>query len=245
MPVSPSAQNVPTIVLGELIPPIPAPSIAADAHGQVEDVTMTESLPPSKRRPAMPYAVDPALAQSMPRGSLMLSITADFLLTVASLWRKFSGEGHFVISAAYGLRLSQDCAPSTKFLSQRDLHPGHGGTHASSSRMHVCLLSFQQLLVVLHTAQCTRSVAETTMPSPAANLKAARRLPKRLRISGEEPQGDIARMRAEATAGESRRAAPSTPLFRGRAQPGLKGAMTGGSAVNGAGMPVGLDLAQC
>ena len=44
------------------------------------------------------------------------------------------------------------------------------------------------------------SVAITTMPSPAAKLKSARRLPKRLRISGEEPQGDIARMREEAAA---------------------------------------------
>ena len=63
----------------------------------------------------------------------------------------------------------------------------------------MCFYSSQQLLVVLHTAQYTRSVAATTMPSPAAKLKAARRLPKRLRLSGEEPQGDIARMREEAT----------------------------------------------
>ena len=56
----------------------------------------------------------------------------------------------------------------------------------------------QALLVVFHTARDNKVVARAEMPSPSAKLKAARRLPKRLRISGEAPDGDIARMRDEA-----------------------------------------------
>ena len=96
------------------------------------------------------------------------------------------------------------------------------GKHDSLSCIRMCLYSSQQLLVVLHTAQCIRSVAAVTMPSPAAKLKAARRLPKRLRISGEAPQGDIARMREEATAryerGESSGSTLHSCLQRPRAQ---------------------------
>ena len=75
-----------------------------------------------------------------------------------------------------------------------------GGKSVAPSYRSFCHSFSQQLLVVLHTAWRIRSVATTAMPSPAAKLKAARRLPKRLRISGEAPQGDIARMREEATA---------------------------------------------
>ena len=56
----------------------------------------------------------------------------------------------------------------------------------------------QALLVVFHTARDYKVVAGAEMPSPSAKLKAARRLPKRLRTSGEAPDGDIARMRDEA-----------------------------------------------
>ena len=53
--------------------------------------------------------------------------------------------------------------------------------------------------MVFHTARDNKVVARAEMPSPSAKLKAARRLPKRLRISGEAPDGDIARiMRDEA-----------------------------------------------
>ena len=75
-----------------------------------------------------------------------------------------------------------------------------GGKSVAPSYRSFCHSFSQQLLVVLHTAWRIRSVATTAMPSPAAKLKAARRLPKRLRVSGEAPQGDIARMREEATA---------------------------------------------
>ena len=56
----------------------------------------------------------------------------------------------------------------------------------------------QTLLVVFHTARGNKVVARAEMPSPSAKLKAARRLPKRLRTSGEAPDGDLARMRDEA-----------------------------------------------
>ena len=62
----------------------------------------------------------------------------------------------------------------------------------------------QTLLVVLHTARGNKVVARAEMPSPSAKLKAARRLPKRLRTSGETPDGDIARMRDEAAARHER-----------------------------------------
>ena len=58
----------------------------------------------------------------------------------------------------------------------------------------------QVLLVAVHTAGGCGVVARVDMPSPSAKLKAARRLPKRLRTSGEAPEGDIARMRDEASA---------------------------------------------
>ena len=144
-----SAHNVPKIVLGELIPPIPVIPVGTNAHGEVTEVTWAVSLPPSKRRPALHHAVDLAIALPLPRDSPVLRVTTDRLLTIAS-W----------------------C-----------------GKHESSSCIRMCLHSSQQLLVVLHTAQCIRSVAAVTMPSPAAKLKAARRLPKRLRLSGEEPGG--------------------------------------------------------
>ena len=166
------ARNVPKIVLGELIPPIPAIPAGTNAHGEVTEVTWAVSLPPSKRRPALHHAVDLAIALPLPRDSPVLRVTTDRLLTIAS-W----------------------C-----------------GKHESSSCVCMCLHSSQQLLVVLHTAQCIRSVAAVTMPSPAAKLKAARRLPKRLRLSGEEPQGDIARMRAEATARYERGESSSSTL---------------------------------
>ena len=50
------------------------------------------------------------------------------------------------------------------------------------------------------------------MPSPSARLKAARRLPKRLRTSGEAPDGDIARMREEASARYERGESSSSTL---------------------------------
>ena len=45
----------------------------------------------------------------------------------------------------------------------------------------------QALLVVFHIARDYKVVAGAEMPSPSAKLKAARRLPKRLRTSGEAP----------------------------------------------------------
>ena len=164
------AHNVPKIVLGELIPPIPVIPVGTNAHGEGTEVTWAVSLPPSKRRPALHHAVDLAIALPLPRDSPVLRVTSDRLLTIAS-W----------------------C-----------------GKHESSSCIRMCLHSSQQLLVVLHTAQCIRSVAAVTMPSPAAKLKAARRL--RLRLSAEGPQGDIARMGAEATARYERGESSSSTL---------------------------------
>ena len=70
----------------------------------------------------------------------------------------------------------------------------------------------QKLSVVLHTAKGERTVAGAKMPSPLAKLKAARRLPKRLRTSGEAPDGDIARMREEASARYERGESSSSTL---------------------------------
>ena len=53
-------------------------------------------------------------------------------------------------------------------------------------------------IVALHTALDRVEPAPAAMPSPSAKLKASRRLPKRLRLSGEQPTGDLARSRAEA-----------------------------------------------
>ena len=55
-----------------------------------------------------------------------------------------------------------------------------------------------QLLVALHTALARVEPSYAAMPSPSAKLKVCRRLPKRLRLSGEQPTGDLARARAEA-----------------------------------------------
>ena len=59
-------------------------------------------------------------------------------------------------------------------------------------------LASPQLFVALHTAHTVVVLASATMPSPSAKLKASRRLPKRLRVSGEQPTGGLARSRAEA-----------------------------------------------
>ena len=55
-----------------------------------------------------------------------------------------------------------------------------------------------KLLVALHTAPVMVATAFEIMPSPSAKLKASRRLPKRLRLSGEQPTGDMAVSRTEA-----------------------------------------------
>ena len=74
----------------------------------------------------------------------------------------------------------------------------------------------QRLLVVLHTAHPRVGALRTAMPSPSAKLKAARRLPKHLRVSGRPPSGAIAQARAEAEArflrGESCRAGQHSSL---------------------------------
>ena len=119
---------------------------------------------------------------------------------------------HHAVDLAIALPLPRD-SPVLRVTTDRLLTIASWcGKHESSSCIRMCLHSSQQLLVVLHTAQCIRSVAAVTMPSPAAKLKAARRLPKRLRLSGEEPQGDIARMREEATARYERGESSSSTL---------------------------------
>ena len=60
-------------------------------------------------------------------------------------------------------------------------------------------LASPQLLVALHTALAVVDSVSANMPSPSAKLKASRRLPKRLRLSGEQPTGEMARSRAEAS----------------------------------------------
>ena len=59
-------------------------------------------------------------------------------------------------------------------------------------------LASSKLSVVFHTARIVVGSVSARMPSPSAKLKASRRLPKRLRITGEQPTGDLARSRAEA-----------------------------------------------
>ena len=70
--------------------------------------------------------------------------------------------------------------------------------------------------MVLHTAHPRVGALRTAMPSPSAKLKAARRLPKPLRVSGRPPSGAIAQARAEAEArfvrGESCRAGQHSSL---------------------------------
>ena len=74
----------------------------------------------------------------------------------------------------------------------------------------------QRLLVGFHTAHKRVGAQRTAMPSPSAKLKAARRLPKHLRVSGRPPSGAIAQARAEAEArflrGESCRAGQHSSL---------------------------------
>ena len=79
----------------------------------------------------------------------------------------------------------------------------------------------QVLSVAFHTAGGCGVVARVKMPSPSAKLKAARRLPKRLRTSGEAPEGDIARMRDEASARYERGESSSTTLHSCLHQPGM------------------------
>ena len=65
-----------------------------------------------------------------------------------------------------------------------------------------------KLSVVLRTADSgvdsEVDSAHTTMPSPSAKLKASRRLPKHLRMSGIPPSGALAQARAEAEARHAR-----------------------------------------
>ena len=58
----------------------------------------------------------------------------------------------------------------------------------------------QKLSVAFHTADPVVDSAHTIMPSPSAKLKASRRLPKHLRVSGAPPSGALAEARAEAEA---------------------------------------------
>ena len=73
-------------------------------------------------------------------------------------------------------------------------------TRLDAAQLPVCAggLASPQLFVALHTAHVVVVFASAKMPSPSAKLKASRRLPKRLRVSGEQPTGDLARSRAEA-----------------------------------------------
>ena len=73
-------------------------------------------------------------------------------------------------------------------------------TRLDAAQLPACAggLASPQLFVALHTAHVVVVFASAKMPSPSAKLKASRRLPKRLRVSGEQPTGDLARSRAEA-----------------------------------------------
>ena len=141
------AHNVPKLVLGELIPPIPVIPVGTNAHGEVTEVTWAVSLPPSKRRPALHHAVDLAIALPLPRDSPVLRVTTDRLLTIAS-----------------------SC-----------------GKHESSSCIRMCLHSSQQLLVVLHTAQCIRAEATARYErgeSSSSTLHSCLQRPRTARTDG-------------------------------------------------------------
>ena len=94
------------------------------------------------------------------------------------------------------------CLPAVPGQNLLQLLWAHTGsfTRLDAAQLPVCAggLASPQLFVALHTAHVVVVFASAKMPSPSAKLKASRRLPKRLRVSGEQPTGDLARSRAEA-----------------------------------------------
>ena len=87
-----------------------------------------------------------------------------------------------------------------RFCSLRSCMGPLADAHTPWLSVRTDAISSQKLYVVVHTADQEASWAHAAMPSPSAKLKAARRLPKHLRLSGAPPSGALAEARAEVAA---------------------------------------------
>ena len=122
-------------------------------------------------------------------GSQVLSFTD----SGASLQGKGHKAGRFTVVLPTSL-------DHERFCSLRSCMGPLANAHTPWLSARIDDISSQKLYVVFHTADQEASLAYAAMPSPSAKLKAARRLPKHLRLSGAPPSGALAEARAEAAA---------------------------------------------
>ena len=145
-----------------------------------------------------------------------LAIFELFVLQVPSFstMRAYQPKGGHQAGRLHGLLRA---CPALEWLRSLRLSRRHPAINPSKLA-HADVTASQRLLVVLHTARPRVGALRTAMPSPSAKLKAARRLPKHLKVSGRPPSGAIAQARAEAEArflrGESCRAGQHSSLYK-------------------------------